>query len=218
MIFVTGFGQMCNNILQFGHLYAWGKERGLPVIALRFCYKYPFFSINRAKHYNWFTYLFAKYGAKMHLIPQVSFLSEADVNEANRKKLSGKRFVLVKGWYLRDYEAFLRHRKELGELFAFQPSLREKMDRALPRPAEHTVRLGVHVRRGDYKRWMDGDFFFSDADFIRIIQSFLLLFENQPVEILIVSNEKSLSRTLYERSLPAPVYFPAGNPGEDLYA
>jgi hypothetical protein len=38
------------------------------------------------------------------------------------------------------------------------------------------------------------------------------------VEILIVSNEKSLSRTLYERSLPAPVYFPAGNPGEDLYA
>jgi hypothetical protein len=80
MIFVSGFGQMCNNMLQFGHLYAWGRGNGVSVIALRFCYKYQFFTISKTKYYHWFTYLLAKYGAKLRLIPIVSFPEEEDIN------------------------------------------------------------------------------------------------------------------------------------------
>lgn len=28
MIFVTDKGRMCNNILQYGHVYAWAREHG----------------------------------------------------------------------------------------------------------------------------------------------------------------------------------------------
>jgi hypothetical protein len=218
MIFVAGFGQMCNNILQFGHLYAWGKERGLSVIAMRFCYKYAFFAIKQQKHYHWFTYLFAKYGAKLRLIPTVSFMKEEDVNQKNINKLLTSKLVVTKGWLLHDYEAFLHYREEIKTLFAFNKNIRESVDKTLPKPDEDTIRLGVHIRRGDYKTWMKGNYYFSNEDFIRIIQSFFSLFPEKKMEILIASNEKTLPQNLFEHSLETKIHFLSGTSGEDLYA
>ena len=45
MIFVTDKGRMCNNILQYGHVYAWAREHGRKSISMRFCYKYQYFKI-----------------------------------------------------------------------------------------------------------------------------------------------------------------------------
>ena len=158
MIFVTGFGQLCNNILQFGHVYAWWQERKVKVIGLRFCYKYLFFRICRCMGYHLFTYLFAKYSAKARLIPKINIAGEADMAEANIRKLVSARFILLDGWHLRDYDAFLRWRGEIKALFSFKESLRRKVDARLPRE----IYLGVHVRRGDYVRWQGGKFFYTD--------------------------------------------------------
>lgn len=218
MIFVSGFGQTCNNILQFGHLYAWGRVRGISVIAMRFCYKYQYFAISKMKYYNWFTYLFAKYGAKLHLIPTVSFMEEEKANPKDIVRLQKARFVLFKGWGLRDYEAFLAYREEIKNLFAFQPKIVKKVNEHLPSLEENVIRLGVHIRRGDYKRWMDGKYYFSDEDFIRIIRSFCDLFPEKRIEILIAGNEKKFPEEKYRTALPLDIHFLHGNPGEDLYA
>jgi len=209
---------MCNNVLQFGHLYAWGRMRGVSVIALRFCYKYLYFAISRTKHYNWFTYLFAKYGAKLRLIPVISFLEKEDVDREEVLRLQKMRFVLIKGWEFRDYEAFLAYREEIKELFSFRPAIIRKVEKQLPPLKEDALRLGIHVRRGDYKTWMDGHYYYSDEDFIRIIQSFLTLFPESPIEILIVGNEKQLPQEKYRANLSVPIIFLSGDPGEDLYA
>jgi hypothetical protein len=218
MIFVTGFGQMCNNILQFGHICAWGKERSVPVIAMRFCYKYPFFAINRKKHYHWFTYLFAKYGTKLGMIPKVSFMKEEDVNPENTAKLLASKFVLTEGWFMRDYEAFLRCRNEIKELFVIKKEIRERVDALLPKSEQAAIRLGVHLRRGDYKTWLNGNYYYSDEDYIRIIQSFMSLFSENEIEVLVVSNEKKISCHLFKNVLNTRIHFLSGNPGEDLYA
>ena len=36
MIFVKGYGQMCNNWLQYAHIYAWGLENGVNTVSMRF--------------------------------------------------------------------------------------------------------------------------------------------------------------------------------------
>ena len=218
MIFVTGYGQMCNNILQFGHLYAWGRVRGVKVIAMRFCYKYQYFEICRTKHYNWFTYLFAKYGAKLRLIPAVSFVEEEDVNQKKIDFLQKSRFVLLKGWGLREYDAFLAHRDEIKKLFAFRPEILQKAEKQLPPPKENVIRLGVHIRRGDYRVWMNGNYYYSDDDFIRIIQSFCSLFPENSIEIVMAGNDKNLLHEKYRTALPAEIHFLSGSPAEDLYA
>ena len=45
MIFVKGYGQMCNNILQYAHAYAFGREYGIKVVSMRFAYKYRYFAL-----------------------------------------------------------------------------------------------------------------------------------------------------------------------------
>jgi hypothetical protein len=225
MIFVAGFGQMCNNMLQFGHLYAWGRIRGVSVVALRFCYKYLYFTISNTRYYHWFTYMFAKYGAKLRLIPSISFLGEkegiavqAHHDGAIIDRLQKSRFILVKGWGFRDYDAFLAYREEIKLLFAFRLDIIQKVNNELPPLEKNKLRLGVHVRRGDYKTWMNGQYYYSDEDFIRIIHSFCTLFPENSIEILIVSNEKKLPEEKYTMTLPAQLCFLSGNPGEDLYA
>ena len=218
MIFVSGYGQICNNILQFGHLYAWGRKYGIPVIAMRFCYKYKYFAISKTKFYHWFTYLFAKYGAKLHLIPTVSFLDKENPNPEKIHCLKKERFVLVKGWGFREFDTFLANREEISSLFAFRPGIIKKVDKQLPPLRKNVLRLGVHIRRGDYKVWMSGRYYYSDEDFIRIVQSFYDLFPEDSIEILIVGNEKKLPLEKFRAALPGQVCFLSGNPGEDLYA
>ena len=43
MIFVLDKGRMCNNILQYGHVYAWAREHGKRAVSMRFAYKYRYF-------------------------------------------------------------------------------------------------------------------------------------------------------------------------------
>ena len=46
MIFVTDKGRMANNMFQYGHVYAWGREHGRSTMSMRFAYKYPDFRIS----------------------------------------------------------------------------------------------------------------------------------------------------------------------------
>ena len=39
MIFVHDKGRMANNMLQYGHVYAWGREHGRTTVSMRFAYK-----------------------------------------------------------------------------------------------------------------------------------------------------------------------------------
>ena len=218
MIFVSGYGQMCNNILQFGHLYAWGRVRGVSVIGLRFCYKYKYFNISKTKYYNWLTYLFAKYAAKLRMIPVVSFDEEKKITQEIILQLQKERFILVNGWEFRDYNAFIAFKKEIKSLFSFRPEIIKKVNSRLSSLKENIIRLGVHIRRGDYKVWKNGRYYYSDEDYIRFIQTFCALFHNIPIEILIVSNEKTKSQEKFKAALMKPLFFLSGNPGEDLYA
>ena len=217
MIFVAGFGQMSNNIIQFGHYYAWGKENGVKVIALRFCYKYTYFNICKKLAYNWLTYISAKYLAKAKLIRTVEFLEEKEVNEPNKELLRTKKWVLVKGWLLRDYDLFIKYKDEIKSLFSFKKKIETGIDAFMKSIIrEEDINLGVHIRRGDYIRWENGNYFFNDEFYIDLIKQFLLLFPDKKVNIFISTNDKTLNIELYREKLSNRVFIRNGNPAEDL--
>ena len=215
MIFVTGFGQMCNNILQFGHVYVWGKERNVKVIGMRFCYKYPYFKIQRQPIYNWFTYLFAKYGTKAGLIPKVVLHDESSITEENLQPLTTKKYVLIEGWYLRDYDAFLRYRHEIRKLFSFKPGIAKKIQLLLSAIPEATIRVGVHIRRGDYIRWYEGQYYYSDSEYLSVLRSFLKNVTTQKIQFFITSNAKP-DIAFFRQELQQEIYQFNGNAAEDL--
>ena len=145
MIFVHDKGRMANNMLQYGHVYAWGREHGCPTMSMRFAYKYPWFRICHTPYHNFPTYVFAKYAAKWGLIPTVHFDEEGADYSREEQLMQRSRLVMAQGWYARWYDLFLKYKPEILQLFAFDEAVEQKAKERLG--DMWGVRLGVQLKR-----------------------------------------------------------------------
>ena len=81
------------------------------------------------------------------------------------------------------------------------------------------IRLGLHIRRGDYARWNGGAYFFTDGEYARAVSEFCRLHPGKTVQVLVATNDPKTDFGLLRRESGAAGVFPiGGNPGEDLYA
>ena len=113
MIFVTDKGRLANNIFQYGHLYAWGREHGRTTMSMRFAYKYPDFQIAHTRHHHFLLYILAKYAAKLHLIPTVQFNIMNDPFLEQQKTMLNSKYVLATGWCVRFPDLFEKYKDEM---------------------------------------------------------------------------------------------------------
>lgn len=219
MIFVRDKGQMCNNILQYAHMYAWGREHGQKTMSMRFAYKYQYFNICHTKYHCFPVYAFAKYAACFGLIKTMSFDELMGEEEENRRlqALSGKSFM-VEGWQVRFYGLFLKYKREILQLFAFNKDIADGVEKYIQANSPNAViRIGVHIRRGDYKTWCGGKYFFSDEVYVAYIRKCLEIYGKDSTTVCICTNDRSLDKEYYRRHLgDVGLLFPQGNPAEDL--
>lgn len=218
MIFVTDKGRLCNNILQYGHLYAWGREHGRTTMSMRFAHKYPEFHISHTQYHNTLVYMLAKMVAKLRLMPTVSF---DDINSdyvLEQRAMLNHRHVLVKGWCVRFPNLFEKYKSEILQLFAFSDEVERNVAEKLEEKDADSLRLGVHIRRGDYARWCGGRYYYSDEQYMDVISQFLLLFPGKEINIYICGNDSKLNRDYYSDMLggESRVHFPNGSAAEDL--
>ena len=216
MIFVHDKGRMANNMLQYGHVYAWGREHGRQTMSMRFAYKYPWFQICHTRYHNFLTYVFAKYAAKWGLIPTVRFDEENADYSREEAMMASQKMILVGGWYARWYDLFLKYKPEILQLFAFDEAVVQKAKERLGEKSG--IHLGVHIRRGDYATFCGGRFFYSDEQYVRIIRGY---YDNccpkERLNVFICGNDPNLDKDFYrERLSDFFVHFPEGNPAEDL--
>ncbi|MCF0195766.1 MAG: glycosyltransferase [Bacteroidaceae bacterium] len=218
MLFVRDKGQMGNNILQYGHAYAWARENDRSTISLRFAYKYRYFHICKTKGHRFFVYSLIKFLAKIKAISVLSF-PETMSYKAIDQALQGSRTAVVEGWGLRFYGLFLKYRDEITRLFAFLPEVERAVGKTLEK--DEAVRIGVHIRRGDYKRHLGGIYYYEDETYIRFIRQALEQLspedKKKKIGIYICGNDPSLNKARYVSTFaPHTVHFPNGNPGEDM--
>ncbi|MBR1505511.1 MAG: alpha-1,2-fucosyltransferase [Prevotella sp.] len=215
MIFVHDKGRLCNNILQYGHLYAWGREHGRKTMSMRFAYKYQYFHICHTRHHNFLTYVFAKYASRMGLIPTVHFDEENGDYSREEQTMLESKLVVAAGWYARWYDLFIKYKQEILRLFAFHDEIEQHVARLLP--TDDCLRLGVHIRRGDYATFYDGRFYYTDEQYVAVVRGFLRLHPGKQVAVFICGNDPQLDREYFRRELPqCRIEFPDGNPAEDL--
>lgn len=219
MIFVRDKGRLCNNILQYGHLYAWGREHSRSTMSMRFAYKYRYFRICHTRYHNFLTYVFAKYAAKWHLLPVADFGIDAPNDpERQQQLLLTHRHIVAEGWYARFYDLFLKYKSEILGLFQFDDFVREEPDRLLATLPPTGLRLGLHIRRGDYRTWHGGRYYYTDEQYIGIVRQFLQLHQDLEVQLIVCGNDPELDEQAFRRAFPQTrIVFPKGTPGEDLY-
>ena len=221
MLFARDKSQMCNNLLQFAHVYAWGREHGRKSMSMRFSYKYKFFKISSSRLVSFPMYLFAKYAAALRILPTASFKYENCDVEALEKKMLSHRNIVVSGWYARWYDLFLKYRNEICDIFEiderYTSVVKTKMIEAESN-RKNVIRLGVHIRRGDYAIWKNGIYCYDNDTYINYIQSFASLYPESEVHVYLSTNDPGVSVDYYQSQLPAIViHLLAGSPPEDLF-
>ena len=189
---------MCNNLLQYAHVYAWGREHGRKVISMRFSYKYPFFHIRHTDLTGFGWYLLAKYLAALE------------------RKMLRCRHIVVSGWHVRFYDLFLKYRSEICDLFTIDPEYTEPVRKQMQ--GVTGIRLGVHIRRGDYAQWKDGIFCYDDDTYARHINRFAELHKGEDVHVFLSTNDAGVTAEKYQTLCPAVhIHHLQGNAPEDLF-
>ncbi len=83
---------------------------------------------------------------------------------------------------------------------------------------EADIRLGIHIRRGDYATWQGGAFYFDDSIYGEMIRRFRELHSGKSIQVFIATNDPKTDLKLIKRiSGTDCIYMSDGNPGEDLF-
>ena len=232
MLFARDKSQMCNNLLQYAHVYAWGREHGRKVISMRFSYKYQYFHICHTSLTGFGWYLLAKYLAALKLLPTASFKHEDCDCEALERKMLRHRHIVVSGWFVRYYDLFLKYRDEICDLFTideqYTTPVKTKMREAesilhltsyiLHQPSPSHLRLGIHIRRGDYATWNYGKYCYDDETYARHINRFAELHPDKEIHVYLSTNDATVTEGKYQELCPqVHIHHLQGSAPEDLF-
>ena len=243
MIVASKSGQLANRLFLFAHLAAFAAEHNLVVANLSFgeycdhftnmqgdifC-RFPrresaimptarlrqwiYESLRWCTHRLFFHKFLLPKGVR---IIDVAFSHFCYLDEKEFQIAVRTSFLLVLcGWRFRDVEVFQKHAATLRHFF--EPSIaiqKHVADMTQSCRAGAEIVVGVHVRRGDYKEFRNGRYFFEPSQYAALMRQLGELFPRRPLSFLICSNE----------ALPADAFaefnfrFGRGHAAEDLYA
>lgn len=131
------------------------------------------------------------------------------------KLLTSKKFVFIcNPFYFRDDITLHENLNVVIDFLPLSEAHQQNLEPLLAQlKDECDIIVGLHIRGGDFRTWMDGKYFYDIHYFVESIKQMKLLFEDKRVGFLICSNEK------WDPSLfgDAQVYFGTNDIAEDLY-
>lgn len=199
MITLTAlYGQTSNNFFQHIHLDAFCRTHKLP-------FRNPYLSAyyktypNLAKQGYGTPTWWLRTRIKKGWVPILHFDDPAkEFTTEYADMLLSKRNIFCEGWHFRTSKAELeRYRPLYQELF--KPAIdTDTLDQQyLLRPNGEAI-LAVHIRRGDYKEWLGGKYYFEDEVYIQRIADTLQML-NRPYKVILFSNDPDLQVDKYKQ-------------------
>ena len=86
-----------------------------------------------------------------------------DLNDADFIKDAREKNTIVQGWLFRDFRHIEKYRTEICACFTPVLSFRNQVEAVMTRArAAGDLLIGVHIRRGDYARFANGQYCFTD--------------------------------------------------------
>jgi hypothetical protein len=129
--------------------------------------------------------------------------------------LRPRQIIVFVGPLFRDASSFGKHAPSIREYFRPLGIFQRNVD-ALIRTVREDCDLvvGVHIRRGDYRSFVDGRFFYTIEQYLRLMQQVRGLFGGRRVHFLVCSNEKQPMQAFSKFT----AFSGTGQFIEDLYA
>lgn len=123
----------------------------------------------------------------VQIVAEPYVFSEADTQFIQAAR---RRPVLVTSWLFRDYGSFRQNADRIRYLFRPDAQYARQAERLLlPLQQKNVPIIGVHIRRGDYKDWEGGRYYFDDGVYRAVMAHLLTLPGLHNATFLLCSNE-----------------------------
>lgn len=121
----------------------------------------------------------------------------------------------VRGWLYHDHAGMAKHRPCIKAFFSPVPDIQQRVDACIRQNRESgAVLVGVHLRRGDYRKWAGGKYYYDDSAIRRLMQQMSECFPGRKTRFLLVSNQP-VERNNYDGF---DIAMGPGDPAGDLFA
>lgn len=185
MILLTEpFGNHSNRLFQAIHIEAWCLENDIPFYNLCFNDMKPYYEIK--------SNCASKSLFLLNKLSLLRFFPLVDLEKCGGKIVASDRTIRVKGWAYDEsniltekYRPYFQKKYALREDIANSNSFISNFNVL---KQDHVV-VGIHVRRGDYKIWCDGKYYFDDNVYSKCIDRMKALLAGNKCVYIIFSNE-----------------------------
>ncbi len=178
-------GQLCNRIWSLLPSIAYGLQYEEKVLVINFTeYSDVFDNLNKNK--------FIRFSSKKNLKRFFLSIKSRGYIQNGRPNIFSKLFHLnlIEGWSNRlgNAEMVVDQAEELRRIFSFKSDITGPVDKIFSSEKDNII-IGVHIRRGDYKEWLEGIYYYTDEEY-RYQMYALQKQLGTGIKFLICSNEK----------------------------
>jgi len=194
-------GQLGNLLFVYANFLAYGTEYHTRILNPSF---YPYksyfsatkgFSLSCNRFFYAGSYLVSRVLFRLSVRTKFIRVIALDWDEAldlEKSHALESTFCFVQGWLFRSEHLLAKH---IGKIRAFfVPSdplslrLQDFFEKNFQDPRETII--GIHVRRGDYRTFENGRYYYSVDQYVTVIRQLQALFSDRQPHFLICSNEK----------------------------
>ena len=114
-------------------------------------------------------------------------LSSAEFGELR----SSTKCLVVQGWLFRDEKNVQEHKEKIKKHFKICEEHSINIDRLMKNAYRlGNIVIGLHIRRGDYKNFLGGKYYYSIEEYRKVMGKIQQIFPNDKICWIICSNEK----------------------------
>ena len=149
-------------------------------------------------------------------LPEYKFREEKffDMNNSKFVDEATRKAIFVFGRFFRDYSNMERQQSLIREYFRPNIEIRRHIDSCYKRIKKTAdIVVGVHIRKGDYKEFSDGKYFYPDEVYFQVMSQLVKERRDKKVTFAICSNEAINVKNFY----PLNVFLGPGHFVEDIF-
>lgn len=122
---------------------------------------------------------------------------ETDLNTLTASE-TGCKTKVVWGWEYRCPMLMKKYRDEIRSLFKTPLALSSGL------PGDNA--LGIHIRRGDYESYENGRYYYTDAQYLAVIDSLSRFLSDSIGSIIVFTNDPNINKDIYLKNRPNLVF------------
>jgi hypothetical protein len=156
--------------------------------------------------------------SQWHEFIQSPTIGEFDLNNSDFLKNVKHKVIIVNGWLFRDQENFGKHSDLIRSYFSPGNEVTDKINQLISVCRNKSdVIVGVHLRRGDYKLWQEGKYYFNNDIYIDKMEQLENYFKSSGKKVLfLMCSDESIQEHKFEKKYN--IKLGIGSLIEDLYS